>query len=264
MSTLAYAVRDSTTMLRRNLLHMVRNPTVILFVIGIPVIFMLLFVYVFGGTLGAGLGAGVSGGRGDYANYLAPGIILLTVAGGAQAVAMSVWMDMSEGIIGRFKTMAISRASVLTGHVLGTLLQTLLALAVIIAVALLIGFRPNANAVEWTAAIAVLGMGTLAFIWLGVAAGLVSKSVEVASNLAMPLLLLPFLSSGFVPTDSMPTVVRWFADHQPFTPLIETVRGLLLGAEIGNHAIVTVAWCAAITLFGYFASRALYNRDPSS
>jgi ABC-2 type transport system permease protein len=263
MSTLSYAVADSATMLRRNLKHMVRYPTVVLFVIGIPVVFMLLFVYVFGGTLGAGLGDGVSGGRTEYANYLAPGILVLTVAGGGQGTAISVAMDMAEGIIARFKTMAISRASVLTGHVLGTLLQTMLGLAIVIGVALLVGFRPNANAVEWVAAIAVLGMMTLAITWLCVACGLVSKSVETASNLPMPLLLLPFLSSGFVPTESMPAAVRWFADHQPFTPFTETLRGLLLGTEIGNDAIVTVVWCVAITMLSYLWAKSLYDRDPS-
>ena len=262
MSTLSYAVADSATMLRRNLRHMVRYPTVILFVIGLPVVFMLLFVYVFGGTLGAGLGE-VSGGRTEYANYLAPGILVLTVAGGGQGTAISVAMDMAEGIIARFKTMAISRASVLTGHVLGTVLQTMLGLAVVIGVAMLVGFRPNANAGEWVAAIAILGMITIAVTWLCVACGLVSKSVESASNLPMPLLLLPFLGSGFAPTDSMPAAVRWFADHQPFTPFTETLRGLLLGTEIGSDAIITVVWCVAVTLFGYLCSRALYDRDPS-
>ena len=263
MSTLSYAVADSTTMLRRNLKHMVRYPTVILFVIGIPVVFMLLFVYVFGGTLGAGLGSGVTGGRTDYANYLAPGILVLTVAGGGQGTAISVAMDMAEGIVARFKTMNISRASVLTGHVLGTTLQSMLGLAVVGAVALLVGFRPNANPVEWLAAIAVLLMITLALTWLCVACGLVSKSVETASNLPMPLLLLPFLSSGFAPTDSMPDAVAWFAEHQPFTPFIETIRGLLLGTPIGSDAIVTVVWCVGIMLFGYLSARSLYNRDPS-
>jgi ABC-2 type transport system permease protein len=262
MSTVSYAVADSATMLRRNLKHMVRYPTVILFVIGIPVVFMLLFVYVFGGTLGAGLG-GPSGGRTEYANYLAPGILVLTVAGGGQGTALSIAMDMSEGIIARFKTMAISRASVLTGHVLGTFLQTMLGLAVVFGVALLVGFRPEANPVEAVAVIAVLVMMTLALTWLCVALGLVSKSVESASNLPMPLLLLPFLGSGFVPTDSMPDAVRWFADHQPFTPFTETLRGLLVGGEIGSDGIVTVVWCAAITVLSYFWARSLYNRDPS-
>jgi ABC-2 type transport system permease protein len=262
MSTLSYAMTDSATMLRRNLRHMIRYPTVVLFVIGIPVVFMLLFVYVFGGTLGAGL-EGVSGGRAEYVNYLAPGILVLTIAGGGQGTAISIAMDMAEGIVARFKTMSISRVAVLTGHVLGTMLQTMLGVAVVVGVALLVGFRPNANAAEWVAAIGVLVMMALALTWFCVACGLVSKSVESASNLPMPLLLLPFLGSGFTPTDSMPAAVRWFADHQPFTPFTETLRGLLLGTEIGSDGIVTVVWCTAITLLSYLWAKTLYNRDPS-
>jgi ABC-2 type transport system permease protein len=261
MSTLTYAVRDSTTMLRRNFVHMRRYPVLTLMLIGLPIIFLLLFVYVFGGTLGAGLG-GVSGGRAEYANYVAPGILLMTVAGAAQGTAISVAMDMTEGIIARFRTMAIFRPSVLTGHVIGSVIQTMLSIAVVIGVALLVGFRPNATPVEWVATIGVLAMITLAVVWLSVAFGLVTKSVETASNLPLPLLLLPFLGSGFVPTDSMPTGMRWFAAYQPFTPVIETLRGLLLGTGIGNNATIAAVWCVAITLLGYLWAKALYNRDP--
>ena len=147
-----------------------------------------------------------------------PGILLVTVAAAAQGTAISVAMDMTEGIIARFRTMAIARVSVLTGHVLGSMIQTMLSMAVVIGVALLIGFRPTAGPVEWIAAIGVLAMITLALTWLSVALGMVSKSVETASNLPMFLMLLPFLGSGFVPTDSMPAGVRWFAEYQPFTP----------------------------------------------
>jgi ABC-2 type transport system permease protein len=262
MSTLTYAVRDSTTMLRRNLRHILRYPSMTLMLVGIPVIFLLLFVYVFGGTLGAGLGD-ASGGRAEYVDYVTPGIILMTVAGAAQGTAISVAMDMTEGIIARFRTMAIFRPSVLTGHVLGSMIQTALSLVVVIGIALLIGFRPTAGPVEWIAAIGVLAMITLAVTWLSVACGLVSKSVETASNLPMPLMLLPFLGSGFVPTDSMPAGLRWFADYQPFTPFIETLRGLLLGTAIGNSAVIAAAWCAAITLASFLWARAAFNRDPA-
>ncbi|MEV4655969.1 ABC transporter permease [Micromonospora sp. NPDC049301] len=260
MSTLTLAARDSSTMLRRNLLHMLRYPSMTLLLIGMPVIFLLLFVYVFGGTLGAGLGP--TGDRAEYANYVTPGILLITVASGAQGTAISVAMDMTEGIIARFRTMAIFRPSVLTGHVLGSLLQTLLSLAVVTGVALLVGFRPTADPVEWLAAIGVLAMITFALTWLSVALGLVSESVETASNLPMPLVLLPFLGSGFVPTDSMPTAVRWFADYQPFTPVMETLRGLLLGTGIGSNAVLAVGWCAVITVLSFFWARARYNRSP--
>jgi ABC-2 type transport system permease protein len=197
MSALTYAVSDSRTMLRRNLRHMQRYPSVTLTVVGLPIIFLLLFVYVLGGTMGAGLGqAAASGGRTGYANYLTPAIVLMTVTGACQSTAISVAMDMTEGVIARFRTMAISRPSVLIGHVLGSLIQTLVGLVVVVGVALLVGFRPTATPVEWVAATGVVLFVALALVWLSVAFGLVAKSVETASNLPMPLLLLPFLSSG--------------------------------------------------------------------
>jgi ABC-2 type transport system permease protein len=259
MSTLSYAVTDSATMLRRQLRHLVRYPSIISFVIGIPVVILLLFVYAFGGTLGAGLG-GLSGGRTAYVNYVAPGVIMLTVAGAAQGAAISVAMDMTEGIIARFKTMAISRASVLTGHVLGSLIQAMIGITVVTGVALLAGFRPTTGPLAWIAAVGVLAMITFAVTWLSVAFGLVSRSVETASNLPMFLTLLPFLGSGFVPTHSMPTVLRWFAQYQPFTAITETLRGLLMGTPIGSNAIIAVAWSAGIALLGYLWSKRLFNR----
>jgi len=248
-------------MLRRNLRRMRRYPSMTLTLIGIPLIFLLLFVYVFGGTLGAGLGG--TGSRAEYANYVVPGILLVSIAAGATGTATSVAMDMTEGIIARFKTMAIFRPSVLTGHVLGSVIQTVLSLAVLIAFALLVGFRANAIPLEWLAAAGILVAASFAITWLSVAFGLMSKTVEGASNLPMPLILLPFLGSGFVPTKSMPTAVQWFAEHQPFTPIMETVRGLLFGTGIGNSAWVAAGWCAAITVAGYVWAKKLYNRDPS-
>jgi ABC-2 type transport system permease protein len=261
MSTLSYALADSATMLRRQLRHMQRYLSVTLFLVGMPIVFLLLFVYVFGGTLGDGIG-GPGGGRAEYVDYVTPGILLMAVAAGSAGTAISVAMDMTEGIVARFRTMAIYRPSVLAGHVLGSMIQTMLSLVVVIGVALLIGFRPNATPVEWLAAVGVLAGITFAITWLSVAFGLVTKTVEAASNLPTPLLFLPFLGSGFVPTDSMPTGLRWFAEHQPFTPVIETVRGLLLGTGIGSSGIVAVAWCVGITLVGYLWSRKLYGRDP--
>jgi ABC-2 type transport system permease protein len=262
MTTLALAARDSSTMLRRNLLRMRRYPSLTFMLIGMPVIFLLLFVYVFGGTLGNGLG-GVPGGRAAYANYVVPGILLMAVAGTAQGTALSVAMDMTEGIIARFRTMAIFRPSVLTGHVLGAVIQTMLGLVVVTGIALLVGFRPNASPVEWVAAAGVLAMIALALTWLSVALGLVAKTVESASNLPMPIVLLPFLGSGFVPTDSMPTAMRWFAEYQPFTPIMETLRGLLLGTGIGTNAAVAAAWCAAITAVCFLWARSLYDRKTA-
>jgi ABC-2 type transport system permease protein len=169
---------------------------------------------------------------------------------------------MTEGIVARFRTMAIFRPSVLTGHVLGSMIQTMLSVAVVIGVALLIGLRPSATPVEWVATAGVLAMITLALTWLCVAFGLVTKTVEAASNLPTPLVFLPFLGSGFVPTDSMPVGLHWFAEYQPFTPVIDTVRGLLLGSAIGNSAVIAVAWCVGITLVSYLWAKKLYNRDP--
>ena len=262
MSTLTYAVSDTTTMLRRKLLHIVRYPSLTVLLVGMPVIFLLLFVYVFGGALGAGIG-GTDGGRDDYVNYVVPGILLMGIAAAAQGVAISAAMDMTEGVIARFRTMAIFRPSVLTSHVLGGVIQTVLITAVVTGIALLVGFRPNATPIEWIAVAGVVVMIGFALTWLCVALGLVSKSVETASNLPMPLTLLPFLGSGFVPTDSMPAGLRWFAEYQPFTPIMETLRGLLLGTQIGNSALLATGWCLLIAAIGFVWSRSLYKRDPS-
>jgi ABC-2 type transport system permease protein len=262
MSTVSYALQDSATMLRRNLRRTLRYPALVAATVGVPIVFLLLFVFVFGDTLGAGL-AGVTGGRDEYLDYVTPGIIVLAAASAAQGVAISVAMDMTEGIVARFRTMAIARVSVLTGHVVGSLIQTMIAMAVVIGVALLLGFGPTAGPLEWLVLIGLLAMLTFALIWLAVALGLVTKSVEAASNLPMPLFLLPFLGSGFVPTDSMPTGMRWFAEYQPFTPIMETLRGLLMGTAIGDSGILAVAWCAVIGLGGYLWAKRLFNRDPT-
>lgn len=259
MSTLARSVSDSATMLRRQLRHQIRYPSMTLILVGMPIIFLLLFVYVLGGTLGAGLG-GASAGRAEYVEYVVPGILLITVAAAANGTAISVAMDMTEGIVARFRTMAISRTSVLTGHVVGSLVQTLFGLAVVLGVALLIGFRPSTDPVGWLAVAGLLVLLTLALTWLSVALGMAANSVETASNLPMPLTLLPFFGSGFVPTDSMPAGLRWFAEYQPFTPIIETLRGPLTGVPVGNSGFVAVAWCVGIALVGYVWARALYNR----
>jgi ABC-2 type transport system permease protein len=262
-----HPLRDSATMLRRNLKRMLRYPSMTVMLVAMPVVFLLLFVYVFGGTLGAGLDASVPsnvvGGRAAYANYVAPAIILMTVTATVQGTSISVAMDMTEGIIARFRTMHIARVSVLTGHVIGSVIQAVISLAIVIGAALLVGFRPAAGLGGWLAAAGFLVAVTFALVWLSVALGQVSKSVETASNLPMPLTLLPFLSSGFVPTDSMPGGLRWFAAHQPFTPIIETLRGLLTGTPVGNNAWIALSWCAAIALGSYLWSRKLFNRETA-
>jgi ABC-2 type transport system permease protein len=259
-----HPLRDSATMLRRNLKRMLRYPSMTLMLVAMPVFFLLLFVYVLGGTLGAGLGEtvqGGAGGRAAYADYVAPAILLMTVTAAVQGTAISIAMDMTEGIVTRFRTMHIARVSVLTGHVLGSVIQAMLSLAIVVGVALLVGFRPTAGPGEWLAAAGFLVAVTFALVWLSVALGLVSGTVETASNLPMPLVLLPFLGSGFVPTDSMPAGLRWFAEYQPFTPIIETLRGLLMDQPIGNDAWIALAWCAVIALGGYLWSRRLFNRE---
>jgi ABC-2 type transport system permease protein len=262
MTTLAYTLTDSTTMLRRNLKHALRYPVLTLMVAGIPVVLLLLFVFVFGGTLGAGLG-GVSGGRTEYVEFLTPGILVLAIASAAQGTAIAVAMDMNEGIIARFRTMSIARASVLTGHVVGAVVQTMIGLAFVMVVALLVGFRPDATVVEWLATVGLLALVSFALSWLSVAMGLAAKSVEGASNLPMPLILLPFFGSGFVPTETMPAGLQWFAEYQPFTPIIDTLRGLLTGSAIGSSAVLAVGWCVALALVGYLWARSRYDRRPA-
>jgi ABC-2 type transport system permease protein len=261
MTTLSSAMRDSTTMLRRNLRHMQRYPSLTIMLVGQPVLLLLLFVYIFGGTLGDGLGPGGVGGREEYVGYVTPAILLITITSAILGTAISVATDMTEGIIARFRTMAISRSSMLTGHVVGTILQTAFALAVVLVVALLIGFSPAADAAEWLALAGVLLLVTFALTWFAVALGLKAKSVETASNTPMVFTLLPFLGSGFVPADSMPGWLRWFAEYQPFTPMIETIRGLLLGTGIGDSWLFTIGWCLVIAAIGYFWSKSLFAKE---
>lgn len=263
MSALAFTVTDSATMTRRNLRRLRRYPSLTLMLIGLPIVFLLLFTYVFGGQLGAGLGRGLAGnhtGRAGYLNYLTPGILLMTVAAAVQGTAIVVAMDMTSGIIDRFRTMAIARVCVLTGHVLASLIQTLISILVVLGVAIALGFRPHADAARWLAAIGILALFALALIWLATALGLAAKSVETASNTPMFLTLLPFLGSGFVPASSMPGGLRQFATYQPFTPVTETVRGLLTGTPIGGNAIGAVAWSVGIAVASYLWAKRLYNR----
>ncbi len=262
MSSLAYTVTDSATMLRRNLKHQFRYASVTIMLVGMPIIFLLLFVYVFGGQLGTGLSSAHTGGRSAYLTYVAPGILIMTVASAALGTAISVAMDMTKGIIARFRTMSIARSAVLNGHVLGTMVQTMLGLIIVGGVAAAIGFRPDVGVLHWLGALGILLLFALALIWVSTALGLAAKSVETASNTPMFLTLLPFLGSGFVPTDSMPTGLRQFAEYQPFTPVTETVRGLLAGTAVGNHAIGAIAWSVGLAVAAYLWSIRLYNRRP--
>ncbi|HEU4348730.1 MAG TPA: ABC transporter permease [Actinoplanes sp.] len=254
-------LRDSATMLRRSLKHIRRYPEMTFMLAGLPVIFLLLFVYVFGGTLGAGLG-GAGAGRAEYLTYVLPGVLMMTIGTAGTGAAISIATDMTEGIVARFRTMAIARVSILTGHVVGSLIQTMLAVVIVIGVALAIGYRPDAGPLGWLGIAGVLVLATFGVTWLSVAMGLVARSVETASNLPMPLTLLPFLGSGFVPTDSMPVGLRQFAEYQPFTPIMETLRALLAGTAVGTGtAIAAVAWSLGIALTGYVWAKWRYNRS---
>jgi ABC-2 type transport system permease protein len=263
VSALAYTVIDSRVLLRRNLRRLQRYPSLTLMLIGMPIVFMLLFVYVFGGQLGHGLSGRLAGGhagRSAYLNYLTPGILLMTVAATVQGTAIVVAMDMTTGIIDRFRTMSIGRGAVLGGHVLAALIQSLVSIAVVLGVAMALGFRPTADPLNWLAAVGLLALFAFALIWLAAALGLAAKSVETASNTPMFLTMLPFLGSGFVPVATMPVGLRQFARYQPFTPVTETLRGLLTGTHIGMNAITAVAWSVAIAALSFVWANRLYQR----
>jgi len=258
MTTLPSAVRDSATMLRRDLRHAQRFPMLTISSLVVPVFFLLLFVGVLGDTLHAGLGTVAGDGR--YVDYLVPGILLMTVGSAAESTALTVNTDMTAGIIARFRTMPITRTAVLTGQVAGSVIRTLLTGVLVVAVALALGFRPDATPVEWLAVTGLYAALAVALTWMAVAFGLQARTPAGANSLAMLFLVLPFVSSAFVPADSMPTGVRWFARNQPFTPIIETFRGLLTGTAIGHDGVLAVAWCVGIAILGTLWARARYER----
>ncbi|MEU1889647.1 ABC transporter permease [Streptomyces pristinaespiralis] len=262
MSSLSLAVRDSSTMLRRNLLHARRYPSLTLNLLLTPIMLLLLFVYIFGDTMSAGIGGG-GADRSAYIAYLVPGLLLMTIGSTTIGTAVSVSNDMTEGIIARFRTLAIHRGSVLVGHVVGSVLRSIISVVLVGAVAVAIGFRStDATALEWLAAFGLLALFATALTWIAVGMGLISPNAEAAGNNAMPLIFLPLISSTFVPVDAMPGWFRPIAEYQPFTPAIETLRGLLLGTEIGHNGWLTIAWSIAVALLGYFWSTSKFNQDP--
>ncbi|MTE17582.1 ABC transporter permease [Streptomyces sp. TRM43335] len=259
MNSPTYAVRDSATMLRRNLKHMARYPSQTLMLIGLPLVFLLLFFYVFGGTMGAGLPGAPAGDRGDYLTFITPGILVMAVTSVSISTAVSVATDMTGGIIDRFRTMAIAKVSVLTGHVLGAMIQTALALATVFGTAFLLGLETAASAMQWLGLIGLLALLSFAMTWFTVALGLASPNPETASNWPMIFIMLPFVGSGFVPVESIPTGLRWFAEYQPFTPIMDAFRSLLAGSPDGSDALWAINWCVVIGLIGYLWSRRLYR-----
>ncbi|MFI6679727.1 ABC transporter permease [Kribbella sp. NPDC050470] len=256
---MSHALQDTATMLRRNLRHAQRYPGLSLGALGMPVVMMLLFGLVFGDTFSAGLG-GANGF--DYIDFLTPGILLMSIASGTMSPAVAACTDMTEGIVARFRTMAIFRPAFLTGHVLGNVILTIVSLVLVVGFAVLIGFRPNASFGEWLLAGGLLVALTISLTWFAVALGLTSKTPEGASNIVLPIsLLLPFLSNTFIPLEAMPSGIRWFAEYQPFTPIIETLRHLLIGTPVDTGTgWLALAWCAAIGIVGYFWAQKSYNK----
>jgi ABC-2 type transport system permease protein len=251
MSTTSAPLADSRIMLRRNLRHILRNPVTIFNAALMPVVLMLLLVYVFGGAFNVGE---------RYIQYATPGLILLAIAYGLPGTAVSVSSDMTKGIINRFKVMNVSRGAVLTGHVAATMLTSSAAIAAIIAMAFALGFRTPATVGDWLGATGIIAATAFAATWLTVALGMAAKTPESAGLTVVPLLLLPFLSSAIVPAAKMGPGVRQFAQYQPFTPIIESLRGLLAGTPPGGYAAAALAWCAGIALLGYLWARATFSK----
>jgi ABC-2 type transport system permease protein len=251
MSTVPASSADAAIMLRRNFKHILRNPVTIFNGALMPVVIMLLFVYVFGSAFNVGE---------RYVEYATPGMILLAITYGLSGTAVSVNSDMAKGIINRFKAMNVSRGAVLTGHVAATVLSTSMAVAVIIAMAFALGFRSPATPLDWLGAIGIIAATAFAAAWLTVALGMAAKTVESAGMATVPLILLPFLSSAITPAAKMGQGFRQFAHYQPFTPIIESLRGLLAGHPSGGYAAAALAWCAGIALVGYLWSRATFSK----
>jgi ABC-2 type transport system permease protein len=241
----------STVMLRRNFKHIARNPTSVFNAVLMPVVLMLMFVYMLGDAFNVGV---------HYIDYATPGLILLAVCYGLGATATSVNSDMTKGIINRFKAMDVSRGAVLTGHVVASVLTNLVAIAALIGVAFGLGFDPSASFLDWLGVIGLVVLLGVAAAWLTVALGLAAKSPETAGIATVPLVLLPFFSSAIAPADKMGQGVRQFAHYQPFTPIIETLRGLLNGAPSAGYASAAIAWCVGIALVGYLWARAKFSR----
>lgn len=251
MTSLTYALSDSSTMLRRVLRHTTRNPSTLIMAIVLPTVLLLLLNYAFGGAINTG---------GRYTDYLVPGIILMGASYSASATAVAVATDNGQGIIDRFRTMAISRSAVLIGHAVGSTLRAMTGTTLVVLLALTIGYRPTTNPVHWLAVIGLVALMLFAIASLATAMGLATGTVSGAASLAAILQILPFLSGAFVPTDTMPGWLQAFTANQPMTHIVSTLRGLLTDTPVGNHGWIAVVWCVGIAAAGYQWARTAYNR----
>ncbi|WP_067825194.1 ABC transporter permease [Nocardia inohanensis] len=251
MNTLVRAAEDSATMVGRNLRHALRSPDTMIMTIAVPITILLMFVYVFGGAMRV---------DGAYIDYVVPGILLLCAGFGSGATAVSVATDLHNGIVDRFRAMPVSRSAVLAGHVLESLLRNLLTTGLVVLVAVALGFRPTADPLRWLGAIAVLALFILALSWVAAALGVLAPNPEAANGFMFIFMFLPYVSSAFVPAETMPSWLRGFAEHQPVTSVTETLRGLLMDTPIGDSAWIAVAWWVSVALLGYLAAGALFER----
>jgi len=246
---------DTVVLTGRSLKHVTRSLDTIITTAITPIAMMLLFVYVLGGAINTGTDS--------YVTYLLPGILLITIASGIAYTAYRLFLDLQGGIFERFHSMPIARSSVLWAHVLTSLVANLISLLVVVLVALLMGFRSGAGVLAWLAVSGILILFTLALTWLAVVAGLSAKTVDGASAFSYPLIFLPFISSAFVPTETMPGPVRWFAENQPVTSIVNTIRDILAQQPIGSDIWIALAWCIGILVLAYFFAMAIYRRKIS-
>lgn len=245
--------KDTLVLLGRNMRHITRSPDTIITVAIMPIAFMLLFVYVFGGAI-------KTGADGSYVNYLLPGILLISIASGVSYTAFRLFMDMQKGIVARLSSMPISRSSVLWSHVLTSIVSNAISVLVIVGVACIMGFRSGAGLGNWLAVIGIVLLFMLALTWLAIIPGLKAKSIDGASAFSYPLIFLPFISSAFVPTNTMPTAVRVFAENQPVTSIVNALRSLLESQPVGSGIWVALAWCAGIATVAYFFAVRIYKK----
>ncbi|GHF10487.1 ABC transporter permease [Pseudolysinimonas yzui] len=257
MST--HIIGDTATLTGRSLKHILRSPDTIITTALMPIAFLLLFVFVFGGAIDIGQGAG----EGSYVTYLLPGILLITIASGIAYTAYRLFSDLQGGIFERFQSMPIARSATLWAHVLTSVVANLASVVIVIGVALLLGFRSGAGVLEWLAVAGIVTLFTLALTWLAMIPGLTAKSVDGASAFSYPLIFLPFLSSAFVPTESMPGPVRWFAENQPVTSIVNAIRALLAQEPVGGEIWIALAWCVGILVVAFVIASIVYRRKFS-